>query len=492
MPYLPYKEPGIVTILLLSSFLLLLNAVRYILDRLLYCGIIGEIMIGIIWGVPVGGYAWLSEGTQEMIQSLGYLGLIAMVFEGGLNTDFALLRKAAFLAISIATVGLLLPIALSFVLIVFPFPTGSRILFPTPLAAFSSGASLCSTSLGTTYAILGASNLRDTPVGVLLIGAAMLDDVVGLVMVNIVTMLGSGRFAVWPISRPIVASFGMMVVTLLITPIILKPIWRSITNYLHPDDSERSLNSFRVRISSLVLTIPHLSFLLLLSALIGFVTIAAFIDASELLAAFLAGIVINLLPHEPSSDGTSSNTVYEIYLRPIVQTILAPFFFASIGFSIPITDMFRGQIVWKGIVYTAIMLLGKGGVSAVIYFEYFRRRWNAKKAKRRTASTRQQVQQDTGNEPRPKPPHAAAILIGLAMIARGEIGFLIASLSQSSHTLSLQSREGPALKFNGEDVFLVIVWAITLCTIIGPLGVGIMIKQLGGHSRQALIIPWLS
>jgi len=49
MPYLPYEEPGITTILSLTSFLLLLNIVRCILDHLLYCGIIGEILIGIIW-----------------------------------------------------------------------------------------------------------------------------------------------------------------------------------------------------------------------------------------------------------------------------------------------------------------------------------------------------------------------------------------------------------------------------------------------------------
>src|SRR5277367_1712575 len=112
MPYLPYEEPGITVILSLTSFLILLNGIRYVLDKLLYCGLIGEIFIGIVWGLPVGGTAWLTEGTQEAVQAFGYLGLVGLVFEGGLSTSLAQLRKAMLLSVSVATVGLLVPIAL--------------------------------------------------------------------------------------------------------------------------------------------------------------------------------------------------------------------------------------------------------------------------------------------------------------------------------------------------------------------------------------------
>src|SRR4051794_26474267 len=99
MPYLAYHEPNINLILSLTSFLLLLNTSRHVLDRVLYCGIIGEILIGVIWGLPVGGTAWLSKEMQETIQVLGYLGLIGLVFEGGLNTDMVLLRKTIFMSV---------------------------------------------------------------------------------------------------------------------------------------------------------------------------------------------------------------------------------------------------------------------------------------------------------------------------------------------------------------------------------------------------------
>lgn len=80
---LPYHEPGIVTILTLTSFILLLNIVNAALDRLLYCGLLGQVLIGIAWGTP--GAQWLTIGTEETIVQLGYLGLILLVYEGWLK-----------------------------------------------------------------------------------------------------------------------------------------------------------------------------------------------------------------------------------------------------------------------------------------------------------------------------------------------------------------------------------------------------------------------
>lgn len=70
------------------------------------------------------------------------------------------------------------------------------------------------------------------------------------------------------------------------------------------------------------------------------------------------------------------------------------------------------------------------------------------------------------------------MLVGFAMIARGEIGFLIASLSQSSGTLTLRKRDGSDSQSSGEEIFLVIVWAVVLCTIAGPVGVGIIVRRI--------------
>src|SRR5438046_985576 len=117
MPYLPYEAPSIDVILSLTALIVLLNAVRYGLDKVLYCGIVGEILLGTIWGTPVGGIAWLNGNIQEAIQVLGYLGLVGLVFEGGLSTSLSQLRQAMLVSALVATFGLLMPIALSFLLV---------------------------------------------------------------------------------------------------------------------------------------------------------------------------------------------------------------------------------------------------------------------------------------------------------------------------------------------------------------------------------------
>jgi len=68
------------------------------------------------------------------------------------------------------------------------------------------------------------------------------------------------------------------------------------------------------------------------------------------------------------------------------------------------------------------------------------------------------------------------------MTARGEIGFLIASLSQSSGNLSLKSKEGTAV-VDGEEVFLVVICAVMICTIVGPVAVGVIVRRLRSEGR---------
>lgn len=343
MASLPYHEPHITTILSLTSFLLALNGSRYVLDRTLYCGLLGEILTGVIWGSPLGGTAWLSDAAQETVQSLGYLGLIGLVFEGGMKTSTSGLRKTALMSVSIATIGLCLPIGLSFLLLVFPFASDTVTAHPSPLAAFSAGASLCSTSLGTTFAILSAADLQKTQIGIVLVGAAMMDDVVGLVMVKVVTALGSGTFTAWGVARPVVSSFALLLVTLFVTPYMVRPVLQRAVRWASEDSAPENVeksNSQKLRhaVKSTFRRLPHLHFSLATLALIAFVSIAAYIDASILFAAFIAGGFVQYLgDHVVSQDASDrvdeltmrSTEIYDRYYHPVIAYVLAPFFFVS-------------------------------------------------------------------------------------------------------------------------------------------------------------------
>lgn len=77
---LPYHEPHIVSILVYSSFLFCLNVINFALDKFLYCGLVGQVLLGVTWGTP--GAKWLSHSAEETVMQLGYLGLILLIYEG--------------------------------------------------------------------------------------------------------------------------------------------------------------------------------------------------------------------------------------------------------------------------------------------------------------------------------------------------------------------------------------------------------------------------
>ena len=211
--YLPYHEPGIVRILILSSFILLLNVVNYVLDKYLYCGLVGQILLGIAWGTPGG--KWIDESTEKVFLDLGYLGLILIVYEGGLLSSMEILMKNIHLSLIIALTGITAPIAISFSILGYSNAT--------PVAAFAAGAALCSTSLGTAFTIMSTSKLVLSKVGVLLTSAAMIDDIAGLVMLQVISNLGDGSFTAVSVIRPVFVSIGLIVITALVCWLIVRP-----------------------------------------------------------------------------------------------------------------------------------------------------------------------------------------------------------------------------------------------------------------------------
>lgn len=174
-------------------------------------------------------------------------------------------------------------------------------------------------------------------------------------MVNIVTTLGEGSSEPWPIARPIIASFTLLIVSIALAYYTFTPTWPIIIRYLSPDsDSNRPLgnsspqvskSAFQRRLSKLVHQIPHLGFCLSIFVLIVYVTIAALTNASVLFAAFIAGGMVSFLwklqPEEERDnvgDGDErveeASKMFHDYFRPLTEYILVPFFFVSL-WSIP-------------------------------------------------------------------------------------------------------------------------------------------------------------
>ena len=64
------------------------------------------------------------------------------------------------------------------------------------------------------------------------------------------------------------------------------------------------------------------------------------------------------------------------------------------------------------------------------------------------------------------------------MMARGEIGFLIAALAQSRGIFAAENEESGTRENSGSTIYLVAMWAIVLCTVIGPVSVGLLVRRV--------------
>jgi Kef-type K+ transport system membrane component KefB len=457
---------------------------------------------------------------------------------GGLSTSFQSLKANIVLSSAVALTGIGVPIGLSYIL--------QPLLGATAIQAFAAGAALCSTSLGTTFTVLASSGLSSSRLGVVLTSAAMMDDVVGLVMVQVISNLGSGDISAVVIIRPVLVSVAFAVIVPLLCCLCVKPSTVVLNRFRrnHPDAWIAKL-----------LCLRQTALIMHTALLLGLVAGASYAGTSNLFAAYIAGAVISWwdseVPHavvqqeektaskemsgaphsssrsegvtsaeddiqrspdqdregesnpdntsqkEPEVEDTSGTAVYERYYQQAVSRILQPLFFASIGFSIPITRMFRGSIVWRGIVYTILMAFAKFVCGLwLLRFSLVPLKdscrlltkrlpslphlWGKKDIRPRPAEAQEgqratSTQKNRHTSPAQKPFSLhPPLILACAMTARGEIGFLISSVAESNGVFS-SGRQEPG---SSSDIFLIVTWAIVLCTVLGPLGVGLSVRRV--------------
>ena len=262
----------------------------------------------------------------------------------------------------------------------------------------------------------------------------------------------------WTILRPIVSSFGMTVVTPLVTKWAIRPVLDYLT-LRYP---------YARRKGSLLLIM-----ILFLSAMLA---ISNYTESSVLYGAYIAGCALTYLDEhlQHLDPEVNFSTTFEELLKPVCDWILVPLFFAIIGTAVPFVDLFRPAILWKGILYATFMWIGKAGTGLCIIA------WPTEdtvhgESQKQAERTDSIEPSDILEEPKGEAlqPHARlslrqrllqlpifpALLITFAMVSRGEISLLIAQLGRSTM---------------GEDFFLVVMWAIVTCTFSGALMAGIV------------------
>lgn len=349
-------------------------------ERIGQPAVLGELVAGLVLGASVLGIVPADGLIADVIHYLAEVGVAILLFEIGLETDLKEMFKVGASSAKVAIVGVALPFALGFGYWLWADPSIGAHPEGQSLAmvAIFVGATLTATSVGITARVLGDLKLMHRAESKIIIGAAVIDDVLGLVILAVVTGLASGTaLSVLGVATTFAVAVGFLVAAVLIGNILAPPLFRVVDN-------------MRVRG---VLLVAAFSFALLIAAL------ADKAGSALIIGAFAAGIVLS---------GTNQFDQIEHRIKPVAD-IFTPIFFVSVGAAVnvqlflPTSESFNGEVLMVGFILVLVAFIGKLAAGFVVGY---------------------------GKE---KLNHMA---IGVGMVPRGEVGLIFADIGRRAGLLS--------------------------------------------------------
>ena len=285
--------------------------------------VLGEIIAGIIIGPSALGLIDPIKNLDvaNMVLLLGEIGVILLLFQVGLEMDLGEMAKVGKPALLVALIGVLVPFAAGFGVACAFGESGKISLFI--------GAALTATSVGITARVLGdlrALALRESRI---VLGAAVADDVLGLIILTVVVkVVTEGSISASVVFETIGLALGFLVITGLLAIYVIPKAFTRID-----------------RVAKSSTTIVAVSFALMLA----FSLLANQAKLAFIIGAFMAGLAVGRSQqHERIAEG----------LNPLGH-IFIPVFFASIGINADLDAMFQPSVLALATVLTVVAIIGK-------------------------------------------------------------------------------------------------------------------------------------
>lgn len=285
-------------LILLSTKVLGILTKRFALPQ-----VVGALLAGLVMGPAMLNI--LQETT--LLDQLAELGVIVLMFNAGLETDLGELKKAGRSAFIIALVGVLVPLVGGFFLTSF-FNQGPDTLIQN----FFIGVVLTATSVSITVETLKEIGKLSTRSGNAILGAAIIDDVLGIVALTIITSLAGTGANVFLVLLKIVAFFAVSVVVWII-------LHRVVEWWFQRYDRDK--RRFVVISFAFCLLYAYLA-----EALFG---------VADITGAYIAGLIFAKTPRV---------TYLQDRFETLSYSLLSPVFFASIGLKVVLPQM-SGAII---------------------------------------------------------------------------------------------------------------------------------------------------
>ncbi len=369
------KRESPVPLVLISLVVILISAKvgGGLMERMNQPAVLGELIVGVLLGnlVLIGFHGLDYLRTDEVISVLAEIGVIFLLFEVGLESNIKEMMEVGFSSFLVALFGVIAPMILGWAVGAVFLPQANA------LVHLFIGATLSATSVGITARVLKDLGKINEKEGRIILGAAVIDDVMGLVVLAIVSGIikaadrGGANVSLLTIATIILKCVAFLVVALWIG---------------HNLSGKLFGLASRLRVRGMLLA-TSLSFCFLLAYL------ASRIELAPIVGAFAAGLILDPVHYIDFRD-RGEHTLEEL-IQPI-SAFLVPVFFVLMGVRVDLRTFADIEILGFAAVLTLAAILGKQVCSLGVLEKGLDR-----------------------------------LSVGIGMIPRGEVGLIFASIGAS-------------------------------------------------------------
>jgi Kef-type K+ transport system membrane component KefB len=372
-------------------------------ERIGQPAVLGELVAGIVVGNLglVGIHAFDSLRALPGIDLLAQIGVLFLLFQVGLETNIPKMMAVGASSFTVAVLGVVAPLVLGYFVTAWFFPDHN------PLADWFVGATLCATSVGITARVLNDLHRTASAEGRIILGAAVIDDVLGLIVLAVVAgIIQAADRGVAFETTSVLWILGKAVLFLAGAIVVGRWVARGAFAL-----------AARLRGEGLMLSVA-------LAFCFGLAFLAGKAGLAPIVGAFAAGLVLDdTYYRELRSRDRAQRGLHDL-LEPIA-TFLVPVFFVLMGTRVDLSVFGHPGILGFAAVLTLVAVLGKQVCSLGVL--------------------------ERGCD---------RIAVGLGMIPRGEVGLILAGIGA---TLTIGGE-----RVINDQIFSAVVLMVGLTTLVTP------------------------
>ncbi|HEU5208351.1 MAG TPA: cation:proton antiporter [Longimicrobiales bacterium] len=302
---------------ILVAILVVAKVMGELAERIGQPAVLGELVAGVILGASVLG---IVDSGNAMIHLLAELGVILLLFQIGLETDLKRLLSVGPASAVVALTGVAVPFLGGYFV--------ADALGMDTMPAVVAGAALTATSVGITARVLSDLGRLQEPESQIVLGAAVMDDVVGLIILAVVSqVVGGAELTAGSVLMTTALAFGFLIGVLVIGSFVVPRLF----DFLAKIGKEETLGTMALAFAFLV----------------AYLADAA--GSALIIGAFAAGLVLAPTNH--------AMTVEHNVLR--LSMFFVPIFFVSVGAAVDVRTFGDPQVLIIGGALIAVAIAGK-------------------------------------------------------------------------------------------------------------------------------------